>query len=203
MHHKTEVFRIIGSCTPPIVTDITILEGTTLILNCTSTKGSVNFTWSKDLDSLPENSYVIPTDTYLRIKVITKENAGRYICTAYDTNNEIIAYNDFVLNVQPNEGNLISDNNEDQYKRVVIIVCSLLAAVVIISVVLLVINLKLTTIIKSKSKKYLIETEVHNMKAKGHKEVEYDIVGQHPASSSVLKTEKNIAYNKTYKKSNN
>ena len=86
------------------MTDITVLEGTTVILNCTSTVEGVNITWTKDPDSLPENSYVIPIDTYLRIKMVTKQNAGRYMCTAYDTNNEIVARNDFVLSVQPNEG---------------------------------------------------------------------------------------------------
>ena len=93
---------------------------------------------------------------------------------------------------------LISEDNKDQCQRIIIIAGGVLATIVIITLVMLVVNLKLIAIIKSKSKNHPVEPKVC-MEAKGHIEVEYDIVGQYPASS-VLKTERNIAYSNNFKR---
>ena len=94
---------MVGSKHPPILTVVTVQEGTSITLNCTTTIGAT-VTWSKDHESFPANTEVNPMNTILRVKTVTLQNTGRYTCTAYNTDGNIVAYDDFTLNVQPTKG---------------------------------------------------------------------------------------------------
>ena len=111
------VIIILSPSPPPIDPDPAIisashespvLEGTTIILNCTATlRGDIVYTFTKDgIDvSTLSNTMFDVNPTYLRIIMVTQSSEGRYGCRAVNgdgtsTMSEIV----YELQVRPTEG---------------------------------------------------------------------------------------------------
>ena len=83
-----------------------VLEGTTIQLHCSATlRGDIMYRWMKDSGDLPSDLQfqLNPTQEYLRIIMVTEDNAGMYVCTARNSEGTETASAPYTLQIQPTE----------------------------------------------------------------------------------------------------